>query len=308
MQKSTSRSNKQLKAADEPTDSVAADGIVSVERALSILEWLADEHDGLSFPELRRLLNINQGLCFKLLQTLEGAGYILRQEQTGRYFLTYKISNLSLRRLHQARLLDQCSGVLRALANSTGELARLAMVERDRITWVLSVAGEGAQNHSLRIDTYNTQSIGLHSHATGKAWLSTMSFERVRDLLRIHGIKPLTPHTLTSMNDIKAELERTRRAGFARSYEEHELGIAAVAAPIVIRQLDGSLTCVGTVSLAAPTSRMSREDLDLKGGLVARATHQLEASWPLSESTSPDNSLATSVPDNYRAPGRTANG
>jgi DNA-binding IclR family transcriptional regulator len=270
---------------DEPSDALASDStIVSVERALRLIEWLADARDGLPFPELRRLLDVNQGICFKLLATLEQTGYVFRNEETGNYCLTYKISNLGLRKLlSRRRLLDQCTSVLRALADESGELARLAIVEDDRLTWVLSIAGRKHQNSSLQIDARTSSRIGLHTHASGKAWLSTMPSKQAAALLQQHGIARMTKHSLGSLERVRAELDKVRQRGYALSYEEVELGIGAVAAPVLVRQLDGSMTCVATVSLAAPSSRMSRDDLDRHGPMLRSRADELAANWPLDE-------------------------
>ena len=78
---------------------------------------------------------------------------------------------------------------------------------------------------------------------------------------RLLGEKPFTAYTkytITTLRALKADLAEGRQRGFAISYEEHELGVGTVAAPIVINGLDGNPRCVGVVSLAAPTSRMDR--------------------------------------------------
>ena len=254
--------------------------IVSVERAFDIIGMLADSVDGFPLAEIARRLDLNKAIVSKLLNTLESQMLVWRDERAQRYYLTYRISNLGLRHLQTSRLLDQCSAALRQLAEETGELVRLAIVEPggQRIVWVQSFAGS---KRSLRIDPNYTLEIGLHTHATGKAWLSTLPFADALKLLMHQGIEASTAYSKTSISDIRAELEEVARRGFALSYEENELGVGAVAAPIQASTLGGAPECVGVVSLAAPTNRMSRADLESCGSFVMATTRRLGETWPL---------------------------
>jgi len=54
--------------------------IRSVTRALSVLEAFDSEHQSLSLAELSRMTGIAKATVFRLVATLEGAGYLLRVE------------------------------------------------------------------------------------------------------------------------------------------------------------------------------------------------------------------------------------
>lgn len=254
--------------------------IVSVERAFDIVEMLTESVDGLPLAEISRRLDLNKAIVSKLLNTLEALMLVWRDERAQRYYLTYRVSNLGLRHLQTSRLLDQCSAALRQLAEETGELVRLAIVEPggQRIVWVQSFAGS---KRSLRIDPNYTLEIGFHTHATGKAWLSTLPFGEALKLMLKQGLDPATAYSKTSISELREELEEAARRGFALSYEENELGVGAVAAPIMASTLGGEPECVGVVSLAAPTNRMSRADLESCGSIVMTTTTRLGETWPL---------------------------
>lgn len=255
------------------------DTVVSVERAFTIVQMLADAQDGLSLAEIARQLELNKAIAVKLLNTLEHLALVWRDDRAQRFYLTYRISNLGLRQLQKSRLLDQCVPVLEDLAEATGELVRLAVVEGgERITWVIAIAGA---KRSLQIDPNYTLEIGLHTHATGKAWLSTMPFEAALKLMLRQGIRQLTQHSRVAIGDIKADLERSAQLGFATSYEENEFGVGAIAVPIMAPTLEGAPECVGTVSLAAPTNRMTKADLEASSSLVIAAAARLARIWPL---------------------------
>jgi IclR family transcriptional regulator, acetate operon repressor len=137
--------------------SPADDTILSVERAFRLIEQLADLDGGASLAEIARHLDVNKGIASKLLTTLESLGLVWRDDKAQRYDLTFLISNLGLRQMQKSRLLDQCAAALKNLAEESGELVRLAVVENsDRLTWVHAVTGtkwslQINPNYSLKI-------------------------------------------------------------------------------------------------------------------------------------------------------------
>jgi IclR family acetate operon transcriptional repressor len=252
--------------------------IVSIQRALLIVEKLADSPHGMTLTEIANNFGFNRAMAFKLLATLEQSRMVFR-DSVGNFRLTYKISNLGLRRMSHGGLLDQSHTVLQELADTTGELARLALVANNQINWVASMQG---RKQALMIDPSPTLRIRLHTHAAGKAWLSTMPFDKAFQLIMEQGIEQVTKFSLTSNADIRKDLAQAAQRGFAISYEENAVGIGAVASPIMIEQIDGSTSCIGTVSLGAPVSRMSRSDLEAVAPAVRKCATALAREWPIS--------------------------
>jgi DNA-binding IclR family transcriptional regulator len=255
------------------------DLIISVERAFALVEWLSDKPAGANLSEIARVLHVNKAIAAKLLDTLVALSYIWRDEIAQTFHLTFRVSNISLRQLQHSRMLDQCSPAIRSLAEQTGELVRLAVVERgEHLTWVLAAAGK---RRTIQIDPNYGLEISLHTHATGKAWLSTLADEKVAALLGDRPLKEFTVRSITNPGMVMRDLAKTREEGYAVSYEENEPGVAAIAVPITITALDGRQLCVGTISLAAPTSRMSRGELVALVPAVQTVALNLAQMWPL---------------------------
>lgn len=272
-------------SANRRTDSVqpAEETIVSVERAFAIVAMLSDAAEGASLADIARHLDVNKAIALKLLTTLQGLHVVWRDEVAQRYNLTYRISNLGLRQLQKTRLLDQAAAKLKLLAEETGELVRLGVVENgDRITWVYAVAGA---KRTFQIDPNYTLEAYLHTTAIGKAWLATLPFELALKYMLREGMKPLTKYTKTTASEIRSELELTRKRGYATSFEESELGVIAIAAPILVTSLAGERECVGAVSVAAPTNRMDARALTACSPQLLATVERLSQIWPLEPRT-----------------------
>ncbi|TAK80736.1 MAG: IclR family transcriptional regulator [Betaproteobacteria bacterium] len=281
-------------ALSPPLDETRAESIASVERALKIIEWLADMPEGLSFSEIvERLGGVNKAIAFKLLNTLEACGYVFHDDRTANYCLTLRVSNLALRKLSGARLLEQSRAILLPLADHTGELVRLAVVEDiaplPRLTWVLSLL---PRRQVLQIDPHYSLEIGLHTHAAGKAWLATLPLEQALKLVKAKRFKAMTPHSIVTPEAFRKELKRTGAQGYAVSFEEHAVGVSAIGVPVFAQRLDGTRACVGVVTVAAPTARRSRDDLLSWVPAVKAAAARLGGSWP-QEPTGPLTPIST---------------
>jgi DNA-binding IclR family transcriptional regulator len=107
----------------------------------------------------------------------------------------------------------------------------------------------------------------LHATSSGKVFLAHMDPEQL-DALLAEGLESYTPHTIVDPPTLKRELALVRERGFACSMEEHEIGLAAVGAPI--RTLDGHV--IAAVTASGPTFRINDDTLpDLAKHVLAAA-------------------------------------
>lgn len=256
----------------------AGDALITVERTMRIIQMLADSREGMSVTEISRLLDVNKNLAFRILNSLQALRFIKQDMRTYCYRLTYKISNLGLRQLSTGRFMEDCVPILQALAASTSEHVRLAIVEDGAPIWVHSETGK---RWRLVIDPFYTHELNFHAHAAGKVWLATLPDAKIKELVGKSPFAAYTKHTKTSLAELMDDLKTCHKVGYAVSYEESELGVGTIASAIVIKRADGAPECVGVVSLAAPTARLDRDQLiACAPELIATATHLAEV-WPL---------------------------
>ncbi len=253
------------------------EALVTVSRTMEVIEMLGDKVEGLSLSAIARTLSVNRSIAFRILHTLRGMGYLFQDQDTESFKLTFRISNVGLRQQTANRLTDLCYPILRGLAEETGELVRLAVVENDKPVWIHAAVGSA---RLLRIDpTWSTELV-YHIHAAGKAFLSTLSDEEIAARLGNEPFVKYTPHSITDLKRYLVDIAETRKQGFALSCEEAEVGVGAIAAP-VFTHLREVRRCVGVVSIAAPTSRIACVDLPTRSPRLLEICRQLAAGWPL---------------------------
>lgn len=102
----------------------------STEKALSILELLADASEPVRLRDLSQALSINPSTALRFLTSLQNCGYVSQEPESQRYFLTYKICRLA----HQVSRHNQIQAIthpyLIKLSEKFGE-ALCVSVERD---------------------------------------------------------------------------------------------------------------------------------------------------------------------------------
>jgi len=244
---------------------------------LAVLELLATKAQGMKFAQIVEQTGMPKGSAHLLLSTLSTHGWVEQDTSTGIYRLGLRLPVLGQRFLIGIGIPDICQPVLDRVARESGELARLAIVAGDGLTWVAQA--QGART-GLIYQPQMTARVALHVTATGKAWLATLPRdEAVKIILKAGFGNPAQfgPKAIRSLEALIGHLSLTQERGYGYVFEEAEIGIAAVAAAI----RPGGGAAVGTVSIAGPIIRMGDSRTPEVARLVHAAATDLATLWPL---------------------------
>jgi IclR family acetate operon transcriptional repressor len=202
-------------------------GVQSVERALEILEFLSRSGGDLGVSEIGEATDLAAGTVHRLLATLTAQGYVRQDERTRRYDLGVQGPDDGYRSpgAHRAarpavpRRADAGEPGDREPGDAGGEFGRVhrASVPPTRI---------------LRIFTEPGNRVPLHSCGTGKILLAYQSLRLIDFVINRTGLPQHTVSTITDPSQLKSELEKVRKDGYAIDFEEQEEGIRCLAAPV----------------------------------------------------------------------------
>jgi IclR family acetate operon transcriptional repressor len=112
------------------------------------------------------------------------------------------------------------------LAAALNRTVRLGMLERLQLSYVEKKPGLQAGSSFP-----NSARLPLHATALGKALLAFMPTTFLR-VVAAAGLPRYTPHTVTSIDELRHSLVQVRRHGFATSHLELQLSACAVAVPL----------------------------------------------------------------------------
>ena len=245
--------------ADDPSAPVleqvpARKKVQSVERALLLLEYLADKGEPARLRDISQFLSINVSTCHHLLSTLMDRGYVDQTEGRS-YLLGSKIAQLAGHRDNRLDLVDVAMDDLKVLNGETGETVHLA-VRQGRELATLTVL---ESHHAVRVFSGGeAKSDSFHATATGKAILAWLPDAVIDRLLAPETLKRFTEKTITSRADLLEDLRQVRRHGYAIDDEEFQPSVICIGA--AIRDNTGAVQ--GSFSCSLPIIRADKKRLD----------------------------------------------
>jgi DNA-binding IclR family transcriptional regulator len=246
-----------------------ATNLEGVDRALRILETFPRDRQDVSLTELSERVGIHPSIVFRILRTCVARGFISKDPTTRRYSLGPRLLELGLSAVGHLDLRQQALPVMQRLSAAVGETV-LLLVHRDGRA--LCIERVEAQGPRLRATAEVGLRLALHAGAGTKLLLAFRPEEEIEKHLR--GPLPrLTPNTITDPDRLRDTLAELRAQGYAISYAEAELGLAAVAAPI--RDHSGSV--VAALSVMGPEVRFGADRVRLLVRHALRAAREISS-------------------------------
>ena len=223
---------------------------VAVERALAILEAVAQEQDGLSNAEISRRLKIPKSSASYILRTLEAQGYLNRDPQAGRYRVGLKVLSLSRGALSGIDVREIALPVMRRLMERTHLTCHLAILDGPDAVYIEKVEPEGF----IKMDTWVGRRMRVHATSVGKAMVAYIPQERLEKMLAERGMEKRTAKTITTLPKLLKDLEKIRTQGHAVDDEENNPGARCLGAPIFNQNgsIEAALGLSGTIHQVSP--------------------------------------------------------
>ncbi len=242
-------------------------GAQVVDRVIDILEsfeWLGPQ---LGVSEISRALDLKKATTHRLLASLRRREIIAQDPITRRYHLGMRLWQLGMLALNQVDWIDRARPYLRQLRDETGETTHLAILEDGQVLYIDKVESE----HSLRMPSQVGRRLPAHCTGVGKALLAYLTPAELAEVIEQRGLAAITPRTITERHMLVSELTEVRKQGYAVDDEEIEMGLRCIAA--AVRGHGGAV--VGAISIAGPSSRLRREDVDRHAEHVVSAAQQI---------------------------------
>jgi IclR family acetate operon transcriptional repressor len=244
------------------------DQVRAVDRAVTILQLIARDGEG-RVSSLARALGVNRSTTFRILATLEQRGMVVQDGERGAYRLGRGVVELAAAATREGLPLTVVARPLcEALAAEIGETVNLAIFDGEAVISVDQVLGSA----TLTSVNWIGQRTPAHATSAGKVFLAFMSAEeRARHLSG--DLPAFTDQTITDPALLERELGVVRHRGYATTSEEHEVGLAAVAAPI----FDSFGAVIAAVAVSGPAFRFRSDRLEQIATTVVEAAEALSA-------------------------------
>ncbi|RDI22970.1 IclR family transcriptional regulator [Lentzea flaviverrucosa] len=230
------------------SNSDSAAQVQSVDRAISVLELLAQGEAGIT--EIAGELGVHKSTVSRLVSVLESRGLVEQLGERGKYAIGFGVVRLAGAATGRMDLTKLGQPVCQTLADSFGETVNIAVHDAGVAINITQARGSAA----VSAVNWIGQRTPLHATSSGKVLLAYLPADERKRLASLP-LDSYTEHTVVEASQLLAELEEVAEQGYAACFEELELGLHAVAVPV--RGHRGEV--VAAMSASGPSYRLSRE-------------------------------------------------
>jgi len=229
-------------------------------KALRTLDIVASSRSDLSIQDVADRLKTDKVTAYRMLVTLYRAGYVVRNEATKRYRLSYKVVSLSRNLLAENEVTSLIVRTLRELSKETQETLHYSVLDGQEAVLIHRVKGTQLVNVDFQIG----DRVPLHCTSIGKVLLAYQEPGFIDNVIAA-GLTSFAPNTIVDTKALRKELERIRDEGYALDDHEFADNMRCIAVPVFE---NGGVVRSG-ISISGPDSRFTIDKLlDLKGPLM----------------------------------------
>ncbi len=226
--------------------------VQALDRAFAVLDLLAESEMPLGLGQVASSLQLHKSTAHRFLMVLERHRMVERTSN-GKFRLGLKLFDLGNRSIEQFDLRERAQPHLRRLVSETEETAHLCILEGAHVIYIDKIE----PTRSVRMITRVGASNPVYCTSVGKAILAFLPEERVADIIRRIRFERFTHRTISTPESLRAEIDKTRRRGYAVDDEELEEGLRCIAVPL----LDAQRQPVAAVSVSGPSFRVTAQKL-----------------------------------------------
>lgn len=201
----------------------------SLEKGFRVLSAFGESDGALGVTEIAERTGLDKSAAQRFSNTLHQLGFLEKEKQTRRYRPAKKLMELAFTYLRHSSL--GAIAMPRLIEAGSAYMTTVNLAERDDKDMIYTVRIPH-QNASY-VATVPGRRVPITCTATGLAYLSRLDHDEAMSIVENSERRRFLPTTITDIKKISTHIRRTRKDGFAITYEQllpREFGIAA---PIV---------------------------------------------------------------------------
>lgn len=239
----------------------------TVDRALKLLALYKEIDQEYRVGEIADSLGIDKSIASRLTATLAWRGFLERVPESEAFRLGPELARLGTLAIGSSHnLVELARGTMERLAEETRETVNLARLDDGKAVNIVQIDGP----HLVGVGDWIGWKTEPHATANGKVLLA-FAYSKSEDLPVTHPLEAFTEQTITSIDELRSELEHVRSEGWASALGELEEGFNGIAVPI----FDASGRCLAALSIAGPAYRMPPERLPETAALAKKAAEEI---------------------------------
>ncbi len=241
----------------------------TVERALQILEWLAERENGRqSIRTIASATGLTKTTVHRVLESLARRGWV-DQDTDGTYSLGSRALRVGSAVLRQIDAVTVIRPIAVRLRDETQETAFITVLDDDMLVIVDKFESPSPIRYARPVGSRGP----VHANAAGKALVARLPEAELAAYLA-RPLAAATPRTITDPDALRRELALVRERGYGTADEESIEGVMSAGAAVI----DHTGQAVAGLSVSGPRERFHCHLDAIIAGVVAAAR---DASWHL---------------------------
>ena len=239
-------------------------------KSMNLLVCLAEAP--LTVVELSDRTGISKPTIYRILHTLDSGGFVVRDQDNRKYILGPALIGLGRATRNSADLIRYARPTLTELSKKYNETVNLGVLSYGKVIYLSTLESR----QQLRVTVPMTIENNAHTTALGKAILSSMEEEPALKIISSMYAAKANQTSRYSESEFIEHIRSCKTQGFAIDNEDDAIGFRCVAAPM----FNSSGVPIAAISISAPTSRVSLEELMKIGVDLAAICNNLKRTNP----------------------------
>lgn len=238
--------------------------VPALDKIVRICDYLSTQ-DGATFSQIFQDLTLPKSSTSSLLNALVSHG-ILRQEQ-GKYYLGLRLHQWGDKSIEQFDLRKVAEPFMAELRDKTNLTCHLGILDGLSPVYIAKLEND----QPINIRTWIGKKLPLHSTGVGKALIAWLPEEKIDLLLPVEPFPKYTDTTITKKTQLKKELAKIKKQGWAYDNQEDALGVHCIAAPI----FDKNDQPIAAISISGVLFQLPVDKIEAYSILVRQACQKI---------------------------------
>ncbi len=239
--------------------------VPALAQGLGALALFSRECPSLTPPEIAQAMSLSRATVFRMLNTLESLGYLVRESDGRRFRLGPAVLGRGFAYLASFDLVEIAQPILQQLRDEAGMSTHMAIRDGAEIVYVSRFAARTTIASSVQVGTR----FPAHATAMGRVLACELGTAELAALYPRRELRRYSEQTPKTLEAFRRILKDDRDRGFVVSQSFFERGVCAIAAPV----RDKTNMIVAAINATSVDSHVTIEDLNgnLKDLVLAAA-------------------------------------
>lgn len=240
--------------------------INSLLRAANILEIISDNGEA-GIAELSRKMNLSKSTIYRLISTLEEAGFLFQNPTTKKYYCSLKLFRLGKKAFLQNDLRSLVNPYLKKLMSEVKETAVLGTLDNGDVIYL----DKAVYPQEIQLPSFVGNRSPVHCTGVGKAILAHLPENEQIELLQNKELKAYTKNTITNLDELFDDLKQIYKRGYSISNEERIPGTVAIAVPL--RNYKGEV--IAAIAIHGFINQITPDRIEPLGNTVLKTSREI---------------------------------